>query len=56
MAQAGRGGSLRDRHPSNVIVENWNGIPFEPYRVRDTIRFLRTASPGRRSRTSTTRW
>jgi alkanesulfonate monooxygenase SsuD/methylene tetrahydromethanopterin reductase-like flavin-dependent oxidoreductase (luciferase family) len=33
---------------SNVIVENWNGIPFEePYRrVRDTIRFLRTALAG----------
>lgn len=33
---------------SNVIVENWNGIPFEePYRrVRDTIRFLRRALAG----------
>src|SRR6266511_4183117 len=33
---------------SNVIVENWNDIPFEePYRrVRDTIRFLRTALAG----------
>ncbi len=33
---------------SNVIVERWNGIPFEqPYqRVRDTIRFLRTALAG----------
>ena len=33
---------------SNVIVENWNGIPFEePYRrVRDTIRFLRSALAG----------
>src|SRR5438876_724442 len=33
---------------SNVIVENWNGIPFdEPYRrVRDTIRFLRTSLAG----------
>ncbi len=33
---------------SNVIVENWNSIPFEePYRrVRDTIRFLRTALAG----------
>src|SRR5947207_1336236 len=33
---------------SNVIVENWNCIPFEePYRrVRDTIRFLRTALTG----------
>ena len=33
---------------SNVIVENWNSIPFEePYRrVRDTIRFLRAALAG----------
>jgi probable F420-dependent oxidoreductase len=33
---------------SNVIVQNWNGIEFEePYkRVRDTIRFLRTALAG----------
>jgi probable F420-dependent oxidoreductase len=33
---------------SDVIVERWNGIPFEqPYhRVRDTIRFLRAALPG----------
>ena len=33
---------------SNVIVERWNGIPFEkPYqRVRDTIRFLRAALAG----------
>jgi hypothetical protein len=33
---------------SNVIVENWNGIPFEkPYqRVRDTVRFLRRALSG----------
>src|SRR4029453_2673852 len=33
---------------SNVIVENWNGIPFEkPYaRVRDTARFLRRALAG----------
>lgn len=33
---------------SNVIVENWNGIPFDrPYqRVRDTIRFLRAALAG----------
>ena len=33
---------------SNVIVEHWNGIPFdEPYqRVRDTIRFLRAALAG----------
>jgi probable F420-dependent oxidoreductase len=33
---------------SNVIVERWNGIPFEkPYqRVRDTIRFLRAAFSG----------
>jgi probable F420-dependent oxidoreductase len=33
---------------SNVIVERWNGIPFEqPYqRVRDTLRFLRSALTG----------
>jgi len=33
---------------SNVIVENWNGIPFtEPYRqVRDMVRFLRQAMTG----------
>jgi len=33
---------------SNVIVESWNGIPFEkPYqRVRDTVRFLRRALSG----------
>jgi probable F420-dependent oxidoreductase len=33
---------------SNVIVERWNGIPFDkPYqRVRDTIRFLRAAFSG----------
>ncbi|MER7083841.1 LLM class F420-dependent oxidoreductase, partial [Saccharopolyspora kobensis] len=33
---------------SNVIVERWNGIPFEePYkRVRDTLRFLRKALSG----------
>jgi probable F420-dependent oxidoreductase len=33
---------------SNVIVENWNGIPFEePYRqVRDMVRFLRGAMSG----------
>ena len=33
---------------SNVIVERWNGIPFEkPYqRVRDTVRFLRAALSG----------
>jgi probable F420-dependent oxidoreductase len=33
---------------SNVIVERWNGIPFEaPYaRTRDTVRFLRTALTG----------
>ena len=33
---------------SNVIVERWNGIPFDkPYqRVRDTIRFLRAALTG----------
>jgi len=33
---------------SNVIVEQWNGIPFEkPYaRVRDTVRFVRRALRG----------
>lgn len=33
---------------SNVIVENWNGIPFvEPYKqTRDLVRFLRTALTG----------
>lgn len=33
---------------SNVIVERWNGVPFtEPYkRVRDMVRFLRTALTG----------
>ena len=33
---------------SDVIVERWNGIPFEsPYaRVRDTVRFLRSALAG----------
>jgi probable F420-dependent oxidoreductase len=33
---------------SNVIVEGWNGIPFErPYqRTRDTVRFLRRALSG----------
>ncbi|KAA0232432.1 MAG: putative coenzyme F420-dependent oxidoreductase [Acidimicrobiales bacterium] len=33
---------------SDVIVERWNGIPFdEPYkRVRDTLRFLRVAMAG----------
>jgi probable F420-dependent oxidoreductase len=33
---------------SEVIVERWNGIPFdEPYkRVRDTLRFLRSALAG----------
>lgn len=33
---------------SNVIVERWNGIPFEePYkRTRDVVRFLRTALTG----------
>ncbi len=33
---------------SNVIVERWNGVPFEePFRkVRDTVRFLRDAFTG----------
>ena len=36
---------------SNVIVEAWNGIPFEePYlRVRDTVRFLKTALSGEKA-------
>ena len=35
---------------SNVVVEGWNGIPFDlPYkRVRDTVRFLRLAMTGER--------
>src|SRR5690606_35176747 len=35
---------------SNVIVENWNGIPYtEPYRqVRDMVRFLRQALTGQK--------
>lgn len=37
---------------SNVIVERWNDIPFEePYKkVRDTVRFLRTALTGEKVR------
>jgi alkanesulfonate monooxygenase SsuD/methylene tetrahydromethanopterin reductase-like flavin-dependent oxidoreductase (luciferase family) len=33
---------------SNVIVERWNGVPFEePYaRVRDSVRFLKRALAG----------
>jgi len=49
MAQAAPGRfALGIGTSSNVIVQNWNGIPFEdPYRrVRDTIRFLRTALAG----------
>src|SRR5438067_4625683 len=49
MVQAGPGRfALGIGTSSNVIVENWNCIPFEePYRrVRDTIRFLRTALTG----------
>lgn len=36
---------------SNVIVEKWNGIPFnEPYkRTRDTVRFLRSALTGEKT-------
>ena len=36
---------------SNVIVERWNGIPFdEPYqRTRDTLRFLRQALTGEKT-------
>ncbi len=39
---------------SNVIVERWNGIPFEePYkRTRDMVRFLRTAMTGERVKES----
>src|SRR5262249_57055609 len=49
MAQAAPGRfALGVGTSSNVIVENWNGIPFEePYRrVRDTIRFLRSSLAG----------
>ena len=49
MAQAAPGRfALGIGTSSNVIVENWNGLPFEkPYqRVRDTIRFLRAALAG----------
>ncbi len=49
MAEAAPGHfSLGIGASSNVIVERWNGIPFEqPYqRVRDTLRFLRTALAG----------
>ncbi len=37
---------------SDVIVERWNGIPFDrPYaRVRDTLRFLRAALAGEKVR------
>jgi probable F420-dependent oxidoreductase len=33
---------------SNVIVERWNGVPFEKpyYKVRDMVRFLRDAFTG----------
>src|SRR4029450_13075461 len=36
---------------SNVIVEGWNGIPFEsPYqRTKDMVRFLRAALADRKS-------
>ncbi|HMJ74391.1 MAG TPA: LLM class F420-dependent oxidoreductase, partial [Iamia sp.] len=39
---------------SNVIVERWNDIPFdEPYKkVRDTVRFLRTALTGEKVKES----
>ncbi len=35
---------------SNVIVEKWNGIPFDrPYeRIRDVVRFLRVALTGQK--------
>jgi probable F420-dependent oxidoreductase len=37
---------------SNVIVERWNGIPFdEPYKkMRDTVRFLKSAFAGEKIR------
>jgi probable F420-dependent oxidoreductase len=37
---------------SNVIVERWNGIPFdEPFkRMRDTVRFLKSAFAGEKIR------
>src|SRR4029453_5651169 len=46
-AAPGRGGFAIGTS-SNVIVERWNGIPFEqPYqRVRDMVRFLRKALTG----------
>jgi probable F420-dependent oxidoreductase len=39
---------------SNVIVERWNGVPFEePYRkVRDVVRFLRDALSGEKVKRS----
>ncbi len=39
---------------SNVIVERWNGIPFEePYkRTRDAVRFLKTALTGEKVKES----
>jgi probable F420-dependent oxidoreductase len=39
---------------SNVIVERWNGVPFdEPYRkVRDVVRFLKDAFGGEKIATS----
>ena len=42
---------------SNVIVERWNGIPFEePYKkVRDVVRFLRDALAGEKVTRRTTR-
>jgi probable F420-dependent oxidoreductase len=49
MAEAAPGHfSLGIGTSSNVIVERWNGIPFQqPYqRVRDTLRFLRAALAG----------
>ena len=51
-ASSRRGGArsrrARRRRIVDVIVEGWNGIPFEkPYaRVRDTLRFLRRALAG----------
>ena len=49
MAQAAPGRfALGIGTSSNVIVERWNGIPFEePYaKVRDTLRYLRAALAG----------
>lgn len=52
MAQAAPGRfALGIGTSSNVIVERWNGIPFEePYqKVRDMVRFLRVALSGEKA-------